>query len=107
MVPVDVLVEAAGARAGVRAPCAVGLGGAALLGGCGSSGSSGGSGKSTPLSKRPPIGKEPGRLSILEWGGYEAGGTAAQTSGMWAGTPYTQQFGKHSVVYNYIVNDDQ
>jgi spermidine/putrescine transport system substrate-binding protein len=82
------------------------LGGAALVGGCGSSGSSS-SAKTTPLSKRPAIAKEPGKLSILEWGGYEAGGTPAQTSGMWAGTPYTQEFGKHSVTYTYIVNDDQ
>jgi spermidine/putrescine transport system substrate-binding protein len=84
----------------------VALGGAALLGGCGSSSSSS-SAAQTPLSKRPAISKEPGKLSILEWGGYEAGGTPAQTSGMWAGTPYTQEFGKHSVVYTYIVNDDQ
>ncbi len=85
------------------------LGGAALLGGCGSSGGGGSSSaaKTTPLSKRPPIAKESGKLSILEWGGYEAGGTAAQTSGLWAGTPYTKEFGKHSVVYTYIVNDDQ
>jgi spermidine/putrescine transport system substrate-binding protein len=84
------------------------LGGAALLGGCGSSGSSGSSSvKTTPLSKRPSIKKEPGHLSILEWGGYEAGGTPAQTSGMWAGTPYTKEFGKHSITYTYIVNDDQ
>jgi spermidine/putrescine transport system substrate-binding protein len=91
----------------------VALGGAALLGGCGSSssgassGGGGGSAKTTPLSKRPDIAKEPGKLSILEWGGYEAGGTSAQTSGMGAGTPYTHEFGKHSVVYTYIVNDDQ
>jgi spermidine/putrescine-binding protein len=83
------------------------LGGAALLGGCGSSGASSTPAKTTPLSKRPAISKEPGKLSILEWGGYEAGGTPAQTSGMWAGTPYTKEFGKHSVVYTYIVNDDQ
>lgn len=85
----------------------VALGGAALLGGCGSSGSSGSQAKVTPVSKRPAIRKEPGNLSVLEWGGYEAGGTSAQTSGMWAGTPYTQEFGKHSVTYTYIVNDDQ
>lgn len=85
----------------------VALGGAALLGGCGSSSPSTQAAKTTPLSKRPPISQEPGKLSILEWGGYEAGGTAAQTSGLWAGTPYTQEFGKHSVVYTYIVNDDQ
>src|SRR5579872_6444746 len=83
------------------------LGGAALLGACGSSNSSSAAPKTTPLSKRPPISQEPGKLSILEWGGYEAGGTAAQTSGLWAGTPYTQEFGKNSVVYSYITNDDQ
>jgi spermidine/putrescine transport system substrate-binding protein len=83
------------------------LGGAALLGACGSSGSSSSGAQTTPVSKRPDISKEPGKLSILEWGGYEAGGTAAQTSGLWAGTPYTKEFGKHSVVYTYIVNDDQ
>src|SRR5581483_627023 len=65
------------------------------------------SAKTTPLAKRPDIAKEPGHLSILEWGGYEAGGTPAQTSGLWAGTDYTKAFGKHSVVYTYIVNDDQ
>jgi spermidine/putrescine-binding protein len=84
----------------------VALGGAALLGGCGSSGSSS-SASSTPLSKRPDISKEPGKLSILEWSGYEAGGTPAQKSGLWAGTDYTREFGKHSVVYSYITNDDQ
>jgi spermidine/putrescine transport system substrate-binding protein len=83
------------------------LGGAALLGACGSSGSSSSGAQTTPVSKRPDISKEPGKLSILEWGGYEAGGTAAQTSGLWAGTDYTKEFGKHSVVYTYIVNDDQ
>ena len=82
------------------------LGGAALVGGCGSSSSSS-SAKTTPLASRPDIAKEPGKLSILEWGGYEAGGTPAQTSGLWAGTPYTKEFGKHSIVYTYIVNDDQ
>ena len=68
----------------------VALGGAALLGGCGSSGSSSSAQKTTPVSSRPPISKEPGKLSILEWGGYEAGGTPAQTSGLWAGTDYTK-----------------
>jgi spermidine/putrescine transport system substrate-binding protein len=83
------------------------LGGAVLLGACGSSSSNSSTAKQTPVAKRPDISKEPGKLSILEWGGYEAGGTSAQTSGMWAGTPYTQEFGKHSVTYTYIVNDDQ
>lgn len=83
------------------------LGGAVLLGGCGGDGGSASAGKTIPVSKRPSIDKEPGKLSVLEWGGYEAGGTPAQKSGMWAGTPYTREFGKHSVVYTYIVNDDQ
>jgi spermidine/putrescine transport system substrate-binding protein len=83
------------------------LGGAALLGGCGSSSASGSGSQTTPLSKRPDISKEPGKLSILEWGGYEAGGTSAQTSGLKAGTEYIKAYGKHSVVYTYIVNDDQ
>ncbi len=78
-------------------------GGAALLAGCGSSSSSG---PSTPKS-RPPISKESGKLSILEWGGYEAGGTKAQKSGMWAGTPYTEKFGPNGISYTYIISDDQ
>jgi spermidine/putrescine transport system substrate-binding protein len=80
------------------------LGGAALLGGCGSSG---GGAKSAAPKSHPPIGKESGRLSILEWGGYEAGGTKAQKSGLWAGTPYTEKFGADKISYTYIVNDDQ
>jgi spermidine/putrescine transport system substrate-binding protein len=83
------------------------LGGAALLGACGSSGSTPAAQTATAAAQRPDISKEPGKLSILEWGGYEAGGTPAQTSGLWAGTDYTKEFGKHSVVYTYIVNDDQ
>jgi len=79
---------------------AVALGGAVTLGGWGAA-------AADALAARPPIGKEPGKLSILEWSGYEAGGTAPQTSGLWAGTPYTQEFGKNSVVYSYITNDDQ
>ena len=54
------------------------LGGAVLLDACGSSGSA-----SPAPTKRPPIGKEPGTLSILEWGGYEAAGTKAQTYPAW------------------------
>ena len=82
------------------------VGGSALLAACGSSGQTK-TAKTTPISQRPPIGKEPGKLSLLEWSGYEAGGTKAQASGLWAGTPYTQEFGKDSVVYSYITNDDQ
>jgi spermidine/putrescine transport system substrate-binding protein len=80
------------------------LGGAVLLGGCGSSGSSGSS--TTPKS-HPPMSKESGKLSILEWGGYEAGGTKAQKSGLTAGADYTQKFGADKISYTYIVNDDQ
>src|SRR5258706_13247402 len=79
------------------------LGGAVLLDACGSSGSS----ANTGPSKRPPIGKEPGTLSILEWGGYEAAGTKAQTNGLEAGKGYTTKFGTGGINYTYITNDDQ
>jgi spermidine/putrescine transport system substrate-binding protein len=79
------------------------LGGAVLLDACGSSGSSANPGPS----KRPPIGKEPGTLSILEWGGYEAAGTKAQTNGLQAGKGYTSKFGVSGITYTYITNDDQ
>ena len=47
-------------------------------------------------------------MSILEWAGYEAAGTKAQTSGMTvAGKSYTDTFGPNSVTYTYIVDDDQ
>jgi spermidine/putrescine-binding protein len=81
------------------------LGAAALLPGCGSSG--GGGGAATTAKSHPPIEKEPGKLSILEWGGYEAGGTKAQKSGLLAGTDYTKEFGADGLAYTYIVNDDQ
>ncbi|HEY3766901.1 MAG TPA: substrate-binding domain-containing protein [Gaiellales bacterium] len=83
---------------------AAGLGGAVLLAGCGSSSSSGG-GASTQA-KRPGVGKEPGNLNILEWPGYEADGTKAQTYGMIAGKDYTKKFGTN-IAYTYITNDDQ
>jgi spermidine/putrescine transport system substrate-binding protein len=76
------------------------LGGAALLGGTDLA-------AEAAASSRPPISKESGHLSVLEWAGYEAGGTKAQTSGLWAGTPYTQAYGKNSITYTYIINDDQ
>jgi spermidine/putrescine transport system substrate-binding protein len=82
-------------------------GGAALLAGCGGSDSGGSGAASTAKQERPPIDKEPGNLSVLEWGGYEAGGTKAQKSGLWAGTPYTKEFGASAIKYTYIVNDDQ
>jgi spermidine/putrescine transport system substrate-binding protein len=78
------------------------LGGAVLLGGCGSSDAPKAAAKT-----HPPIGKESGKLSILEWGGYEAGGTKAQKSGLFAGTDYTKQFGADGLSYTAIVNDDQ
>jgi spermidine/putrescine transport system substrate-binding protein len=77
------------------------LGGAALLGGCGSSS------KEVSTKARPPISKESGKLSILEWGGYEAAGTKAQKAGLYAGTSYTKRYGAGDISYTYIVNDDQ
>ena len=79
------------------------LGGAVVLDACGSSGtpSSGGA------TSHPPLSKEPGNLSILEWGGYEAAGTKAQTNGLEAGKIYTTKFGANSITYTYITNDDQ
>jgi len=79
------------------------LGGAVLLDACGSSGS----GANPAPTKRPPLGKEPGTLSILEWGGYEAAGTKAQKSGLEAGKDYTAKFGTRGITYTYITNDDQ
>jgi spermidine/putrescine transport system substrate-binding protein len=80
------------------------LGGAVLLGGCGAA-----EAPKAPAKKKaqPGIEKEDGKLSILEWGGYEAGGTKAQKSGMYAGTDYTKEFGADDLTYTYIVNDDQ
>ena len=52
------------------------LGAGVILSGCGSS-SSGGSSAS---SSRPKIGQEPGNMTILEWDGYQAAGTKAQTT---------------------------
>src|SRR5689334_8324962 len=85
---------------------AAGLGGAVILSGCGSSSGSSGGGSSTTNVKRPSIGKEPGKLNILEWGGYEAAGTKAQTYGMIAGTDYTKKYGT-DIAYTYITNDSQ
>src|SRR5579871_6751595 len=56
---------------------------------------------------RPPLAKESGTLAILEWPGYEAHGTKAQTYGMLAGKDYTQQFGAKGLKYTYIVNDTE
>jgi spermidine/putrescine transport system substrate-binding protein len=81
------------------------LGGAVLLGGCGDSETA--SNPSATPKPQPAIGEESGKLSILEWGGYEAGGHKAQKSGLYAGTPYTEEFGSDGLSYTYIVNDNQ
>jgi spermidine/putrescine-binding protein len=65
------------------------------------------SGATVSPSPHPPIGAENGNLSILEWGGYEAGGTKAQASGLLAGTDYTTKFGASGITYAYITTDDQ
>ena len=63
-----------------------------LLSACGSSSTA--TASPTP---RPPIGAENGNLSILDWGGYEAGGTKAQTNGLVAGTDYTTKYGTSGI----------
>jgi len=82
---------------------AAALGGAVLLDACGSPNKS----ASTSPTTRPPIGKETGRLSILEWPGYEAHGTKAQHNGLLAGKEYTDKYGTSGITYSYITNDDQ
>lgn len=81
------------------------LGGAVMLPACGSSSSSGGS--TAASTKRPPISSEPGNLSLLEWGGYEAAGTKAQKYMTQPGKAYTDKFGANGLSYTYIVNDSQ
>ena len=81
------------------------LGGAVLLGGCGDNETA--SNPAGTPKPQPAIGEESGKLSILEWGGYEAGGHKAQKSGLYAGTPYTEEFGSDGLAYTYIVNDNQ
>src|ERR1019366_7793777 len=77
------------------------VGGAVVLGACGSSGGS----ASTTSTTRTPLSKEPNKLSILEWGGYEADGTKAQVDGLKAGKEYTAKYGGSSITYTYIIND--
>src|SRR5208283_3818257 len=79
------------------------VGGAVLLEACGSSSST----QTTTTTTRPPLSKEPNKLSILEWGGYEADGTKAQVDGLLAGKDYTAKYGGNSITYTYIINDDQ
>ena len=83
------------------------FGGGVLLAGCGGGAGSQPSAGGTSTETHPPIGQEPGTLNILEWPGYEAGGTKAQTYGMLAGTNYTDEFGADGLKYTYIVNDTQ
>jgi len=84
------------------------FGGGALLAACGGGAGTPSSGSSSSAPKtHPPISQEPGTLNILEWQGYEAGGTKAQTYGMLAGTDYTKEFGANGLKYTYIVNDTQ
>ena len=84
-----------------------GLAGTGLLAACGSP-SAGTGASSSPSVSRPPVTAEPGNMSILEWGGYEAAGTKAQTAGMTvAGADYIKKYGPDSVTYTYIDDDDQ
>lgn len=85
---------------------AAAFGGGVVLAGCGS-GSGSSSGAGAPKKTYPPIGQEPGTLNLLEWQGYEANGTEAQTYGMLAGKGYTDEFGPDGLKYTYIVNDTQ
>jgi spermidine/putrescine transport system substrate-binding protein len=78
--------------------------GAVLLSGCGSGS---GSGSSAGPMTHPPISSEPGNLSILEWGGYEAAGTKAQKYWKIPGKAYTDKYGANGITYTYIVNDSQ
>ena len=88
----------------ISAAGAVGSG--VLLAGCG--GGAGTPSASAPAKKsHPPIGQEPGTLNILEWQGYEAHGTKAQTYGLLAGKEYTDKFGANGIKYTYIVNDTE
>jgi spermidine/putrescine transport system substrate-binding protein len=80
------------------------LGGSLLVAGCGGAPEA----PPAPAAKeQPPIEQEDGKLSVLEWGGYEAKGTKAQKSGLEGGGDYTKEFGAKDISYTYIVNDDQ
>jgi len=88
------------------------LGGGVFLAGCGSSSgikadTGGGSTAAKPVHYGGTLASEPNSLVISEWPGYEAGGTRAQTYGMYAGTPYTKQFGPKTLKYVDIGNDDK
>lgn len=81
------------------------LGGATLLSACGSPEAENASPAATTT--HPPIEDESGKLSILEWGGYEAAGTKAQSYGLIAGKDYTEKYGADGITYSYIDTDDQ
>jgi spermidine/putrescine transport system substrate-binding protein len=85
---------------------AAAVGGGVLLGGCGSDSGTSAGGETEKVS-HPPISQEPGTMNVLEWQGYEAHGTEAQTYGMLAGKTYTDKFGADGLKYTYIVNDTQ
>jgi spermidine/putrescine transport system substrate-binding protein len=68
---------------------------------------SGSQAPSSPVASHPPISAESGKLSLLDWQGYEAHGTKAQTYGLLAGKEYTDKYGTKGLTYTYIVNDDQ
>ena len=89
--------------AGTAGVLGLGIGGVGLLEACGSSSSV----AAVSPSPRPPLSAEPGNLSILEWSGYEAKGTSAQTAGLAAGGDYTAKYGASGLTYSTIVNDDQ
>ena len=83
---------------------AAALGGGVLLGGRAATAAA------RPLAvgdSRPPLASEPGTLAILEWPGFEASGTKAQTYGMLAGKEYTTAFGAKGLTYTPILTDTQ
>jgi spermidine/putrescine transport system substrate-binding protein len=80
--------------------------GAGILAACSKKTPSSGGSPSVKVT-HPPISSEPGTLSLLEWGGYEASGTKAQTYGLLAGKDYTDKYGTDGLTYTYITNDDQ
>src|SRR3954452_7684060 len=87
------------------------LGSAALLAGCGSSSgikqNTEAPASSAPVTYGGSISAEPNKLIVAEWPGYEAGGTKAQTYGLYAGTTYTKKFGATGLKYSDLGNDDK
>jgi len=85
---------------------AAGLAGAGLLAACGSNSGSNSGGAPSPT-KIPPLSAESGKLSVLDWKGYEAAGTKAQTYPVLFGKTYTKKYGASGLTYSYIYNDNQ